>query len=130
MAVTITSVSHDNVLSFTGVGTWRRDSRGVHLRCTVRDNEGHELVSSVHLGAGMALVDNGSYRLLLDPARPTAARLGRESGLPELTVTTCLVRDDSGPGGGEIQLRYTLSAMERTLQTMQVTVALRPMERE
>ncbi len=127
VSVMITSAGSDGVLSFSGTGTYRLDSRGVHLHYTARDREGHEVCSILHLGAGKALLDNGSYRLLLDPARPTVSRLldGDEGGV---TVTTYSIHDGSSRGEGIIALHYALSIRGQVLQDMQVTLAIRPTE--
>ena len=128
--VTVTSVTGDETLVFSGSGALSRDSRGTHLRYTARDDAGNGVTSALHLGMGRAMVDNGSYRLLLDPSRPTSARIAAEGGALELTVTTHRVHVDLVGCDGTISLHYTLSAMGRDFQEMQVTLALCPMEQE
>jgi len=128
--VNVTTVSGDEAFTFTGIGTLRRDSRGTHLRYTARNGEGETISSAVHLGMGRAMVDAGAYRLLLDPSRPTAARIGVEGGALELTATTHRVREELVGDTGTIFLHYTLAAGERPLQEMQVELVLRPMEQE
>ena len=128
--VTVTSVTGDDTLIFSGSGALSRDSRGTHLRYTARDDAGNEVTSALHLGMGRAMVDNGAYRLLLDPSRPTSARIAAEGGTLELTVTTHHIHADLIGCEGTISLHYTLSTMGHELQEMQVTLALRPMEQE
>lgn len=128
--VNVTTVSGDEVFTFTGTGTLSRDSRGTHLRYTARSEEGQSVVSAVHLGMGRAMVDSGSSRLLLDPGHPTAAQVAAEGGPLALTVTTHRVHDGLTGNTGTIILHYTLSVGERPLREMQVTLALRPMEQK
>lgn len=128
VGVTVTSVTGDGTMIFSGSGTLHRDSRGIHLRYMARDGEGTAVTSALHLGVGRAMVDNGTYRLLLDPSHPTSARILAESGTLELNVVTRRIQVDLMGNEGAISLHYTLSAMGRELQEMQVTLALCPME--
>ena len=41
--VTVTSVTGDDTLVFSGSGALSRDSRGTHLRYTARDDTGNEI---------------------------------------------------------------------------------------
>lgn len=126
--VDVASTDGTQTFSFAGSGTLRRDARGVHLQYAARNEAGDTVVSSLHIGAGRALVDAGAYRLLLDPGHPTQARISAQGGTLALTVTAHLVHADLIGSRGTITLHYTLSNRDRALQEMQVRLALTPME--
>lgn len=130
VAVRVISRSGEETLTFSGTGILVRDSRGLHLRYTARDAEGNETTSALHVGAGRALLDSGSSRLLLDPARPTSGQIAAEGGALDLTVAAHSVRVGLTNAAGQIELHYTLYAKEQVLREMQVTLAIRPMEME
>ena len=129
VSVAVTTVSGDETLYFSGSGTLRRDERGVHLTYSYAEN-GSVVSSQLHLGLGRAMIVTPSYRLLLDPDHPTQTQLIAESGTLPLNVETHRVHADLCGDAGAITLHYTLLAQGRPLQTMRVTLALAPTDKE
>ena len=85
------------------------------------------MTSAIHLRRGRAEIRTADYRLLLDERRVTQAHLAPE--LP-VAVTAHAVRCALTEGAGEIFLHYTLSAGGRALQTVRLTLAVRPIRRD
>ena len=128
--VRVTTVSGEETLHFSGRGQLLRDGRGLHLRYTARGDSGETVSAAVHMGAKRALLTSDGLRLLLDPARPTAAQIDSGGGVLPLTVTTHRVTHETVSGRDILLLHYTLSTAAQTLRTMRVRVEFEPMRRE
>ena len=130
VSVVVTTVSGDDTLRFSGTGQLTRDDRGTPLDYTAAGEDSSLLRSQLHLGLGRAVVHSSDYRLLLDPGRTTQAQLTTDGGTLPLTVETHRVHADLVGDAGTITLHYTLLAQGRPLQTLRVTLALTPNDKE
>ena len=130
VSVVVTTVSGDDTLRFFGTGQLSRDERGIHLDYTAAGEGGSAFRSQLHLGLGRAVVHSPACRLLLDPKRTTQTQLTTDSGALPLTVETHRVHADLVGDAGTITLHYTLLAQGRPLQTLRVTLALTPNDKE
>ena len=128
--VRVTTVSGEETLRFAGSGQLRRDGRSLHLRYTAQNDSGEIISAAVHWGAGRALLISDGSRLLLDPSRPTAARIDSGGGVLHLTVVTHHAEHTSEFERDTILLHYTLSAAGQILRELRVRLEFEPIRRE
>ena len=127
VSVLVVTVSGGGTLTFRGSGVLTRDERGVHLRYDAACGD-ERTSAELHLGAGRALLKSEAAHLLLDPRRPTSARL--EGVAAPLTVTTHAVRPELEGCAGTVFLHYTVASAGRAADTFRVTLTVEPLDKE